>query len=56
MVMMEMGKNEVVFADQGDGNYEGTGKFTMTGPWNVVVTATRDGKAGRQTFSIPVKP
>ncbi len=52
MPMMDMGKNEVQLADLGNGEYEGTGKFTMAGPWNVVVAAAAQGKTGEQTFSV----
>ncbi len=54
MPSMDMGKNEVTLADKGDGKYEGTGKFTMSGPWNVVVTAKAQGKSGQQTFPVVV--
>ncbi len=39
MQTMDMGKNEVTFADKGAGNYEGKGMFTMAGPWDVEVWA-----------------
>ncbi len=52
MRTMDMGKNEVTFADKGSGNYEGKGKFTMAGPWDVVVSANQAGSADQQTFSI----
>ncbi len=51
---MDMGKNEVNLTDKGNGAYEGTGKFTMAGPWNVVVNAAQAGKTGQQTFPIIV--
>lgn len=55
MLTMDMGKNEITFADKGDGNYEGTGKFTMAGPWNVVVTAEQGYTIAQQKFSMGVR-
>jgi hypothetical protein len=55
MPLMDMGKNEVAFAERGGGNYEGRGNFTMTGPWNVLVTASAQGKSGQQTFAVAVR-
>ena len=55
MRSMDMGKTEVPLADKSNGLYEGQGKFTMAGPWNVVVTATKDGKSATQTFEIVAK-
>jgi hypothetical protein len=55
MPLMDMGKNEISFTDKGDGNYEGTGKFTMVGPWNVIVTASAGGKTGEQRFDLAVR-
>ncbi len=55
MLTMDMGKNEVTFGDKGDGNYEATGKFTMSGPWNVLVTATQGGKTAQEKFSMGVR-
>ncbi len=40
MQTMDMGKNEFTFTDKGSGNYEGKGKFTMAGPWNVELMAS----------------
>lgn len=54
MPSMDMGKNEVALADQGKGEYKGSGKFTMAGPWNVVVTSSAGGVTGQQTFSLVV--
>ncbi len=39
MQTMDMGKNEFTLADKGSGSYEGKGKFTMAGPWDVEVIA-----------------
>jgi hypothetical protein len=55
MPLMDMGKNEIAFAEKGAGDYEGQGKFTMTGPWNVLVTASAQGKSGQQTFAVAVR-
>ncbi len=52
MTTMDMGKNEVTLADRGAGAYEGTGKFTMAGPWNVIATAKQGDKTGQQTFQV----
>jgi hypothetical protein len=54
MTEMDMGKNEFSLADKGAGEYEGTGTFTMSGPWNVVVSMTAAGKTGQQTFPVVV--
>ncbi|HYG97815.1 MAG TPA: FixH family protein [Terriglobales bacterium] len=48
----DMGKNIVSLIDNGQGIYEGKGKFTMAGPWDVVVIANKDGKGGAQTFNV----
>jgi nitrogen fixation protein FixH len=55
MPVMDMGKNEFRLVDIGKGAYEGTGKFTMAGPWNVVVTAKAAGKTAQQTFPARVE-
>lgn len=52
MSTMDMGKNEVGLVDKGSGNYEGKGKFTMAGPWDVVVSANRAGSSEQQIFPI----
>ncbi len=55
MPMMDMGKNEVILAGQGNGEYEGTGRFTMVGPWNVIVTANANGTKHEQKFDLAVR-
>lgn len=55
MPRMDMGKNVVQLADKGNGVYEGKGQFTMGGPWNVIVTATKAGTSGEQKFDIVVR-
>jgi len=54
MTTMDMGKNEVTLADQGNGDYLGKGKFTMAGPWTVNVVAVANGSRGQQTFPVVV--
>lgn len=54
MTTMDMGKNEVDLVSKGGGEYAGTGKFTMAGPWTIEVTADVDGKNGRQSFPVVV--
>lgn len=54
MKLMDMGKNEFALADKGDGRYEGSGAFSMSGPWDVVVSATAGGKSGEQKFEVAV--
>ena len=52
MKEMDMGKNEFKLADKGNGEYQGEGKFGMSGDWNVVVTAKQPGKSATQSFSV----
>lgn len=52
MPSMDMGKNEFALADKGSGDYEGIGKFTMAGPWDVIVTAKQGNNVAQQTFHI----
>jgi hypothetical protein len=54
MKLMDMGKNEFPLAGKGGGDYEGSGTFSMSGPWNVVVTASAGGKIGEQKFEVVV--
>jgi hypothetical protein len=38
------------------GRYRGNGQLSMSGTWNVAVTASREGQPiGRRTFSIVAK-
>lgn len=48
----DMGRNVVPLADNGQGIYEGRGRLTMAGPWDVVIIASKDGKGGMQTFNV----
>jgi nitrogen fixation protein FixH len=54
MPSMEMGKNEVPMDDQGNGDYIGTGSFTMAGPWNVVLHAEKNNQQGDQKSEMVV--
>ena len=55
MPLMDMGKNEFALQPAGNGAYDGTGQFTMSGEWEVVVSATAAGKTGRTTFNVRVE-
>lgn len=55
MKTMDMGKNEFDFAPKGDGNYEATAKPSMSGPWEVKVTAKRGADAAEKSFEVVVK-
>ena len=55
MPLMDMGKNEVVMQPAGKGAYDGTGQFSMSGEWEVVVTASAAGKSGKTTFNVRVE-
>jgi len=54
MPLMDMGKNQFALKPAGNGDYEGTGEFTMAGEWEVVVTANAQGKTGKTTFNVNV--
>ena len=54
MPLMDMGKNQFALRPAGNGRYEGTGEFSMAGEWEVVVTASGEGKAGKTTFNVNV--
>lgn len=55
MPLMDMGKNEFPLQPKGGGMYEGTGQFTMSGEWEVVVTAKAGSKSGKTTFNVRVE-
>ncbi len=55
MKLMDMGKNEVKLNDSGGGFYEGSGKFTMTGPWGVVISAKKGKESVDQAFDLAVR-
>jgi len=54
MPLMDMGKNQFALKPAGDGAYEGAGEFSMAGEWEVVVTASAEGKTGKTTFNVNV--
>ena len=53
MPLMDMGKNQFPLKPAG-GEYEGAGEFSMAGEWEVVVTASAEGKTGKTTFNVNV--
>jgi hypothetical protein len=55
MPLMDMGKNEFPLQPKGKGIYEGTGRFTMSGEWEVVFSADASGKSGKTTFNVRVE-
>ena len=49
-------KSTVTLASTGSGTYQGTGRLSMGGTWQVAVTATRAGdELGRKEFSVVTK-
>ena len=54
MTTMDMGKNEVELVAKGGGEYAGTGKFTMAGPWTIDVNARMENRSGQQSFPVVV--
>ncbi len=54
MPLMDMGKNQFALTSKGGGMYEGTGQFTMSGEWEVVISAEQGGKTGKTTFNVRV--
>ena len=54
MPLMDMGKNQFTLVPAGNGEYEGRGEFTMVGEWEIVVTASAQGKTGKTTFNVKV--
>jgi hypothetical protein len=55
MKLMDMGVLAVTFAPQGNGNYAATMKsLDMSGPWNLAVNATQDGKQAKKDFDVNV--
>jgi len=54
MPLMDMGKNQFALKPAGNGEHEGTGEFSMAGEWEVVVTASAQGKTGKTTFNVNV--
>lgn len=54
MPLMDMGKNQVQLSGRGGGVYEGTGQFSMSGPWEARVTVKSGDKATTKVFDISV--
>ncbi len=55
MPLMDMGKNEFPLPEAGNGVYEGSGQFTMSGEWEAVFTAAAGAKSGKTTFNVRVE-
>jgi hypothetical protein len=54
MPLMDMGKNQFPLKPAGGAQYSGTGEFNMAGEWEVIVTASENGKTGKTTFNVNV--
>lgn len=54
MPLMDMGKNQFALQPVGNGQYQGAGEFSMAGEWEVIVTASAQGKPGKTTFNVNV--
>jgi YtkA-like len=54
MPLMDMGKNQFALKPAGNGQYDGTGEFSMAGEWEVIVTASTQGRTGKTTFNVSV--
>lgn len=53
---MNMGEQEGTAVGEGGGVYKGTGRFSMRGPWRIVVSAVLpDGKNLSQNFYYDVR-
>ena len=49
-------RTEAPLTHQGSGRYRGTGQLSMSGTWNVIITASRGAEEiGRRTFSVIAK-
>lgn len=48
MTFMDMGKNIVHLQDRGNGNYVGTGQFSMSGDWDCHITVQSGGRQQQQ--------
>lgn len=51
---MGQGAQHLTLDDKGGGDYAGDVKLEMAGSWDVDLTASRDGKSGKQRLSIEV--
>ena len=54
MPLMDMGKNRFPLKPAGGGQYSGTSEFNMAGEWEVIVTASENGKTGKTTFNVNI--
>ena len=54
MPLMDMGTNQFALRPAGNGEYQGTGEFSMAGEWEVIATASAQGKTGKTTFNVNV--
>lgn len=56
MTNMNMGKNIVAAVSQGEGRYIGQVRFSMPGPWRVIIRTIRPGQASEERrFDFNVK-
>ncbi len=56
MTNMDMGTQQGSAASQGGGNYKGSSRFSMRGPWQILVTANfSDGEKLSQNFDYNVR-
>jgi hypothetical protein len=51
---MDQGAQHLTLSGGSDGDYQGEMKLDMAGSWDVVLTATKDGKSRQQRLSIEV--
>lgn len=51
---MDQGAQHLTLDDRGGGDYAGDVKLDMAGSWDVDLTASKDGKSGKQRLSIEV--
>lgn len=55
MPFMEMGRNAVAFEPTGPDAYKGSGRFTMSGEWNVVVSVANGADKIVRPFPVRVR-
>lgn len=55
MKTMDMGENKSALSQTQPGVYEGKAIFTMAGPWEIEVHATKEGKTAIEKFPVTVK-
>ncbi len=51
---MDHGAQHITLSGRGDGDYEGQVNLEMAGPWDVDLTASKDGKTRQQKLGIEV--